>query len=252
MRRLLVLGVFLTGCATPVESEPRVEADAATTTSAFVVTTQTVGRAERMAARAAFVRVVDAHALSAVTKTLGLEPDLPVEGRCGENDGPTEAPSHAELVDAGEVWIGDEAGETRLVARAFPDLLSVSGLVYTTPSDELGRAGEDTWVRIKGGSDVDARTVRLGLAMPELHARRVDDALTFDEPRPGDRTWVELSDAVGHRRCTLAAGATSFVVDAPADATITIHRDRRRTEGSLTVRAETVEIIGRAGAPSGS
>lgn len=249
MRRILVAGFLLTGCATPVDGEPRGEQEA--TTTAYVVTTRTIGAADKTAARAAFVRVVDPRQVESVTTTLGLEPDLPAEGQCRSGEAVATAPMHAELVEAGEVWLGDERGETKMVARAFPDLLSVSGLVYTTADDQVG-LGDDPWVRIKGGKGVDARVVRLGMVSPTIDARRSDDVLTFADADSGDRTWVDIGDALGSRRCTLARTATSFVLDALADAVITVHRDRRRTDGSLTVRMETVETLGRPVASSGT
>lgn len=251
MRSSLVFVTVLAGCAAPVEPEARPAEPAST--SVHVVTTRVIGATDRTTARAAFVRVLDARSIDSAARTLGLEPDLPDVGECRAADSARATPTSAELLDAGEVWLGDREHATRLVARAFPDVLGVSGVVYTTPGDTARVFDRDAWVRYGGAAQGGERVeVSLGLSAPTLGATRVADGVAFEPAAEGDRTWLDIADAQGSRRCTVAPDARWAEVIAAADAVVTVHRDRRRVDGAVTVRAEVVEVLTRPVAPSGS
>ncbi|MCC6646209.1 MAG: hypothetical protein IT374_11625 [Polyangiaceae bacterium] len=244
MRALPLAAMILAGCAAPVEADPR--AADAPQTHVHIVTTRAVGSGEeRTRARAAFVRVADERAVNGVALTLGLEPALPPAGVCRDETTTRSSAAPTELLDAGEVWLGDATGAARLVARAFPDVLGVSGVVYTTAGDAPALVGERAWVRF-GGGEVEHAELPLGVAPPALHAERTPSGVRFDGGEAGDRTWVDVADGRGARRCTAEPGRTSIAFDAEPGALVDVHRDRRRVDGVVTVRAEIVQALGRS------
>lgn len=250
MRASLAAVTVLAGCAASVD--PDRGAGEGHATSVHVVTTRVTGAAGRTTARAAFVRVPDERSSDDAARTLGLSPDLPGEGTCRAIDALPSTKSVAELVDAGEVWLVEGVGSERLVARAFPDVLGLSGVVYTSGGDGAARLDAGARVRWTGAHGVERSDVPLGGEPSPPGAVRAGDTVTFEPDDDGERTWLDVTDTRGARRCRVARGAGSFSLDARLDALVAVHRDRHRTEGAVTVRREVVEMLGRPAAPSGS
>ncbi len=245
--RACLAAVVLAGCS--ARATPYVHQEDAPSTSVLVVTSRVSGAAERTTAQAAFVRVLDGGSTADAARMLGFEPDLPREGECRAVEVARSASAVSRLVDVGEVWL--EGGDgTRLVARAFPDVLGVSGVMYTS-GGEVKRLGSEARLRWTGGDDVDGDDVALGIDAPTLDAHRVGGAVSFTPGEPGDRTWVDVTGSRGTSRCVVARGSGAFTVD-ELDGWVSVHRDRTRTDAAVTVRREVTEVLGPALAPSGS
>jgi hypothetical protein len=246
-----VVGLAGLGCSANVVATPEAaDADATTSSAAFVEISRTGGEASRVAARFARVRggAIGDQEMDLLRVTL----PLPALDTCAVASAPrksAEAPSPraVELADVGALSVEAGGSSQTLAARQLPDVLDlVSGVVYTGEAPLPARGRHE--LRASGRPELDMPAFSISAQAPgELADVRVAGQsggaitlpagaveLSWEAGAPDDLVYVDIaSRGQTTLRCAFA-DAGHAVVPASAlaqaeDGTMTLHRLHRES-----------------------